>query len=149
MKHRKLRIAWSVAWGIAAVLLVMGWMRSHWKLDVVGTGNYAVMSNDGVVAFIHDTSAHLPFNLLVAPMDPYYLNRMRFSEVVHEAMGFAISGNAGSRVVIVPYWSLVLVSTVSLPIPFINWSNRFSLRTLLIATTLIAIGLWLIAWATR
>ena len=29
MKHRKLRIAWSVAWGIVAVLLIALWVRSY------------------------------------------------------------------------------------------------------------------------
>ena len=29
MKHRKLRIAWSVFWGLAAVLLIVLWVRSY------------------------------------------------------------------------------------------------------------------------
>ena len=29
MKYRKLRIAWSVAWGIVAVLLCVLWVRSY------------------------------------------------------------------------------------------------------------------------
>jgi hypothetical protein len=29
MKHRKLRIAWSVVWGVVAVLLVVLWVRSN------------------------------------------------------------------------------------------------------------------------
>ncbi len=34
MKHRKLRIAWSVAWGIAAVLLIVLWAHSYaWHQD--------------------------------------------------------------------------------------------------------------------
>jgi hypothetical protein len=33
MKYRKLRIAWSVAWGIVAVLLVVLWVRSYWRMD--------------------------------------------------------------------------------------------------------------------
>ena len=30
MRYRKLRIAWSVAWGVACVLLFALWMRSLW-----------------------------------------------------------------------------------------------------------------------
>src|SRR6476646_1576226 len=30
MKYRKLRIAWSVFWGLAAVLLIVLWVRSYW-----------------------------------------------------------------------------------------------------------------------
>ena len=33
MKNRKLRIVWSVAWGIVAVLLVVLWVRSYWCVD--------------------------------------------------------------------------------------------------------------------
>ena len=33
MKHRKLRIAWSVVWGIAAVLLIVLWVRSYLVWD--------------------------------------------------------------------------------------------------------------------
>ena len=30
MRFRKLRIAWSVAWGVLAVLLCVLWVRSYW-----------------------------------------------------------------------------------------------------------------------
>jgi hypothetical protein len=35
MKHRKLRIAWSVAWGIAAVLLIVLWARTYQHVDML------------------------------------------------------------------------------------------------------------------
>jgi hypothetical protein len=35
MKHRKLRIAWSVAWGIVAALLVALWVRSYASRDIL------------------------------------------------------------------------------------------------------------------
>src|SRR4051812_47765657 len=31
MKFRKLRIAWSVVWGVVAVLLILLWARSYWR----------------------------------------------------------------------------------------------------------------------
>ncbi len=34
MKHRKLRIAWSVAWGIVVVLLCVLWVRSYSTHDL-------------------------------------------------------------------------------------------------------------------
>jgi hypothetical protein len=36
MKYRKLRIAWSVFWGIVAVLLVALWVRSYYRDDICG-----------------------------------------------------------------------------------------------------------------
>jgi hypothetical protein len=35
MKYRKLRIAWSVAWGFVAVLLLIFWVRSYWRWEGV------------------------------------------------------------------------------------------------------------------
>src|SRR5689334_21565687 len=37
MKYRKLRIAWSVVWGLAAVLLIALWVRSEHRFDAVGS----------------------------------------------------------------------------------------------------------------
>jgi hypothetical protein len=34
MRYRKLRIAWSVAWGVLAVLLLTLWVRSYGRLDL-------------------------------------------------------------------------------------------------------------------
>jgi hypothetical protein len=39
MKHRKLRIAWSVFWGIAAALLVALWVRSYSYFDAIANQN--------------------------------------------------------------------------------------------------------------
>jgi hypothetical protein len=33
MKHRKLRISCSVIWGVVAVLLVVLWVRSYYRID--------------------------------------------------------------------------------------------------------------------
>jgi hypothetical protein len=35
MRFRKLRIAWSVLWGLAAVLLIALWVRSYHHVDIV------------------------------------------------------------------------------------------------------------------
>src|SRR5262245_2172819 len=35
MRFRKLRIAWSLAWGVTAVLLIGLWIRSYWRNDIV------------------------------------------------------------------------------------------------------------------
>src|SRR5262245_49759636 len=36
LKFRKLRIAWSVACGLLAVLLCVLWVRSYWVIDSIG-----------------------------------------------------------------------------------------------------------------
>ena len=49
----------------------------------------------------------------------------------------------------IPHWFSVLTFALLAAIPWILRSPRFSLRTLFIVTTLIAVGLGLIVWATR
>jgi hypothetical protein len=50
----------------------------------------------------------------------------------------------------IPYWFLVLVSATLTAISWLPWwSKRFSLRTLLIATTLVAVVLGAIVYAVR
>ena len=55
MKFRKLRIAWSVTWGIAAVLLIALWVRSYWVYDLlegnVWGKNFYVMDVQSQLAF--------------------------------------------------------------------------------------------------
>ena len=39
MEHRKLRIAWSVAWSVAAMLLCALWVRSYWTVASIQVPN--------------------------------------------------------------------------------------------------------------
>jgi hypothetical protein len=55
----------------------------------------------------------------------------------------------GGRGVVVPYFALVTVFAFVAAAPWIDWSQSFSLRTLLIATTLIAVGLGVVIWAAK
>jgi hypothetical protein len=38
MKPRNFRIAWSVGWGVVAMLLVVLWVRSYWRSDYLILG---------------------------------------------------------------------------------------------------------------
>src|SRR3954466_4741046 len=56
MRFRKLRIAWSVFWGLACVLPIVLWVRSDWWADAIWyrpgkTVGYRAMSDDGAVQF--------------------------------------------------------------------------------------------------
>ena len=39
MRFRKLRIAWSVGWGVACLLLIALWVRSYWWVEGVSVTN--------------------------------------------------------------------------------------------------------------
>jgi hypothetical protein len=63
--------------------------------------------------------------------------------------GFYVDLGKPRSMSVMPHWFLLLVSSSAGILPWIRWSTRFSLRTLLIATTLVAVGLGLIVYAAR
>ena len=66
------------------------------------------------------------------------------------AMGFAVFRDPiRGRYLTVPNWFLVSLIGSLAAVPWIKWSKRFSLRTLLIATTLVAVLLGAIIYAAK
>ena len=56
MNYRKLRIAWSVVFGVVAVLLIVLWVRSYWWVEMIGaplTSKYyfGAASQPGCIGF--------------------------------------------------------------------------------------------------
>jgi hypothetical protein len=139
MKHHNLRIAWSVLWGIAAVLLAVLWVRSYWWHDAfwLTDSNYratGVSSSAGAVAV--ETVRLAPrvnavgWHFTTGPVDSTYT-------------GFIWKSSAAYTLVGTPTSLPLFVSLMVATFPWIG--RQFSLRTLLIAMTLTAIALGLIA----
>jgi hypothetical protein len=165
MEYRKLRIAWSVAWGILCLLLIVLWVRSYWvwedllyskdtprppKVEL----STRIGSRKGTIYLWHSTMDNL-------------------AEVGGEALSWQVNGsddiapypstgfqwhrsNPNGRrsadhdtFICVPHWSLILLATMLGAAPWISWSKRFSLRTLLVAVALLAVGLGLAVYALR
>jgi hypothetical protein len=150
MKHRKLRIAWSVTWGIAAVLLIALWVRSYrlnevqvFKLygirfqvaSLLGRIDFGAASNavsfrqpvtDGLRAIAHSRENRLGFE--------YY--RQLPTGPGEYLISFKM-----------PDWFLLTIVTSLAAIPWAGVHCRFSLRSLLIGMTLVAallgVGIWL------
>jgi hypothetical protein len=138
MKYRKLRIAWSVAWGVVAVLLVVLWVRSYWWID----GIYIAHTHCGILerGLLHiDAGVSSSAAFTQYSYEPYFLY-----SVWRQQSGVAVNAQP---LAVVSVWIPTLLLCVSAVLPWIRW--RFSLRTLLFATTLIAVGLGLIVWAIR
>jgi hypothetical protein len=163
-RFSKRRIAWSVGWGIVAVLLVVLWIRSSYHKDrAFGTlrKKYAVeiaSVQSGLGVLISRPSGQLPANWR---FDSFAINedeelnqwappRTIPGQLRLSAIGFFwYSVPAKLNAAVVPHWFLVLLFTTFAALPWIAWSNRFTLRTLLIATTLVAVGLGAIVYAVR
>ena len=148
MNHRKLRIAWSVAWGIVAVLLVVLWVRSYSRRDILtlAAKMQTVVSSLGGTISVNRFSS-LPSSGWNWDTTPTSEIDFRIAAVI-TARRWSYTAIPSVTAIRFPSWfgAVVLILIAALPwFPLI----RFSLRTLLIATTLVAVGLGLIVWLTR
>jgi hypothetical protein len=149
MRFRKLRIAWSVGCGIVCLLLIVLWVRSYYYFDTLG--------------FSVGPRLHRTFDVLSVKSDLWFLWRetefpfgMEFQsipsrfdlELPETYAGFRIKRDPSQHLTVlaIPDWFAILVTATVAAIPWLPWSTRFSLRTLLIATTLVAVVLGLIVW---
>jgi hypothetical protein len=143
-----LRIAWSVAFGILCLLLIALWVRSYWRFDYVSgmaTANrqvevFAIQGRLVIGTWAETTFA--PWRRQSNPVSDSQAT-VRIIEPHENALGFAIVKPS----LVVPYYFLVFVTGVVVAAPWLPW--RFSLRTLLIVTTLAAVGLGVVVYFAR
>ena len=149
MKYRKLRIAWSVGWGIACVLLVALWVRTYWITEGInytkGQTYVCIFTKKGV-AGLHYESSPSRTTLQNRPHFErmWYKNRPDEYEYITP---FRWDRRPEGTLITVPVWCCQSVLLLLAAMPWLHW--RFSLRTLLIATTLVAVGLGLAVYANR
>ncbi len=158
MKYRKLRIAWSVVWGLAAVLLVVLWVRSFFRFDKFGCEWISTISSE---SGIHSWRGGLEvFHWQFQPITPmsshlFWRTELKWAPLIRTIdttttpQSFEWKSWPSGWILRFPVWVLLLaVATVAL-LPWIHklgYARRFSLRTLLIATTLVAAVLGIIVW---
>jgi hypothetical protein len=149
MTFRKLRIAWSVIWSLAAVLLIVLWVRSYWWLDgftVPVSASSAVVAGTlpGVIAV---GVRHVP--------EKFRIEHRLISEwrTMHSGPSQLWGGTMltqSTSAIYIPCWPLALVTVILAGVPWRKtFGRRFSLRTLLIVTTLVAVVLGLIVAMLR
>ena len=152
----KLRIAWSVAWGVVAVLLVVLWVRSYWWLDmansptsgshfflyesICGKLNIGVTPSQNVIRQNFWVFTHEPLEK-VAP--PTFAKETRETNLDRIGTGWAFRSDGFS--VILPHW-IFAASVLLLAVAPWFWPERYQLRTLLVATTVVAALLGVIVY---
>ena len=160
VRYGKLRIAWSVAWGILAVLLIALWVRSCWWQDVV----FFAVGSERMIMLESNPDRFFAETYSVTSIQVHSPNPWR-TGIIRDGWGWlklhrqvaGIShrmfdmrpGNSYTWVRI-PLWCPLLTCAAVAAISAgrtLNW--RLSLSTLLIATTLVAVGLGLIVWAAK
>jgi hypothetical protein len=161
MKYRKLRIAWSVVWAVACVLLIGLWVRSDTHRDEAaapfgGNRRVVIQSLYGEIECVftvaswypisewrllsESTSITIPPTLYLEDETTTHLTGFGFSWAFSSGEYFAVG---------VPHWFAMICSIALATAPWMRWSWRFSLRTMLIATTLVALVLGVIVWLSR
>jgi hypothetical protein len=153
---RDLRIAWSVVFGIVCVLLIVLWVRSYrwvdwWQCPIGGNLSLHVQSRRGEISVLHFRGS------IQLATGSCSIAGIRLSENPGYAM--MITGTPSAMRVVplpdkqvvseLPHWLFRLIGTLIAATPWLPWhKSSFSLRTLLIATTLVAVVLGLVVWST-
>jgi len=139
----RLRIAWSVICGIACVLLIVLWVRSYshssGRLTHLDARQrmFSLWSRNGAVL------------VSAADRGTGYRNGWTIHFVQDSFLGFGFAGNAQAYSIQMPYWFPLAAVGIAGVAPWISRANRFSLRTLLIATTVVALALGTFIWLAR
>jgi hypothetical protein len=141
MRFCKLRIAWSVACSIVCVLLIVLWVRSYWYLDSFGwpprivTAWHGRLSSGGtVVQSPLPPSGQDPANpVLRKVLGVYVLTTQDENNITYYGTAYSV-----------PIGLPVMLVGALAVLPWLSW--HFTLRTLLIATTLVAVVLGLVVY---
>jgi len=157
---KSLRIAVTALSLTACVLLIALWVRSYSWCDIFEKRTASTLvqvdSRTGRLTFWQFIPPkNLPpkdildgmsigrfywrYPIVNAPRRPYWYQA--------SILDFGRFGGGTERVTFIPYWFPVLISAACAALPWIHRSRRFSLRTLLIATTLVAVVLGIIVAA--
>jgi hypothetical protein len=141
MRYRKLRIAWSMFWLLLCALVVALAIRSQYWLDrppYGSTQRWALVHgtffwNTGVVPiYVYSGPTAPPYPIVHYGIDSYPTSIQYFAE------------DGGVRIRLWPVAAALLILATASWIPV-----RFSLRTLLTATTLVAVVLGVIMYASK
>src|SRR4051794_4036182 len=126
MRFRKLRIAWSVFWGVACVLLIVLWVRSNkWCVVCIGPnlGEYTVAVNSMPGFFILRFAGEYEhtWGMLEEKVDVWEMKTG--PDPWSRTWGtFGLDNGAAA----VPYWLAALLAATLTAAHWIRW--RFSLR---------------------
>lgn len=147
--HHKLRIVWTAFFGVLAILLCLLCLRTRYSHDIItgplsSTKQFAINSRNYGVGVVIGSIANEEWQHYTRPPNESMPKIIQYKT----ALGFIQYQVTANLVrVRVPYWSLILLAALIGSIPWISF--RFSLRTLLIAVTLVAVGLGFIVWMAK
>jgi hypothetical protein len=150
-----LRIAVTALCLTACVLLVVLWVRSYheepWlRVPSNNLDRWKYIDKSEVKRMYQLTSWDGAILVATTTVDPR-TNRwsIGYPGKNQTLLGFGVRRNGPMLSAKLPHWFLVLFAATIAVVPWLSWSKRFSLRTLLIATTLVALGLGMVVYLAR
>jgi hypothetical protein len=123
----------------ACVLLIALWIRSYWCWDSIGVSETEIHSLGSRIVITADLGQQ---DFLRARSTSVSLESLSSVYRLDNRWGFGLVNDSRNYVYVTPHWFSVLMAVIVAATPWMP--RRFSLRTLLIATTLIAVGLGVI-----
>ncbi|MEX0642938.1 MAG: hypothetical protein WD468_09575 [Pirellulales bacterium] len=146
---RGLRVAWTAVFGILCVLLVLLWVRSYWAHDVLRgwvpiAGLLQYESTCNVVTLNITPSLHQSkwtWHAKVPEVHDYHWWFRHYANPPNQIPWYFIAA---------PHWFLVLITGLMAAATGFRLPLRlsYSLRTLLIITTLVAVVLGVAVWSS-
>jgi hypothetical protein len=144
IKYRKLRIAWSVLCGILCALVAIIWVRSYRWFD-----EFAILNSRSLMSAqsTYEGVLYLSWGVADPELSAQYYSRLfntRPRDMLMEnnpskAGKFDSYFSPSVWYVALPCWFLFITLGTLAGLLWFRW--RYSLRTLLIVTTLVAVGL--------
>jgi hypothetical protein len=154
-RFRRTRIAVLVFFGVLTVALCVLWVRSYWWCDVCFGPKVKISDS---IMFEYDASSEyggISLRRLNIYADddlekPYFASYelAKFTDGPNEESNWDCSADSdGNLWLSAPHWFWALTTAT---VGILPWARvRFSLRTMLIATTLVAVALGLGVWMAR
>jgi hypothetical protein len=147
-RFRKLRIAWSTAWLLLAAVLCFLWWRSYWEVDQLTKRDVnhirtTIGSRSGEVYFDrYDFMRRPPYNVPSPFWGMHQIPVHGWKYVTEESravpkLELRWDRNVDGFFVGVPHMYIVIAVVVAGLIP--QLANRYSVRSILIATALFAV----------
>jgi hypothetical protein len=136
-----LRIAVTALSLTACVLLIALWVRSYWWWDSVSLNHLVFWSAD-----IESSRGGITASAGEDRDFPWTYDRHTYRAAgLNQTFEISVMITGQGARLAVPYWILICTLIPIATIPWLHWSRRFSLRTLLIATTVVAVALGIFA----
>ncbi len=139
---RGLRIAVSAVCLIVCGLFGVMWVRSYKVMEIAIIRNPTATVR-GVLLLLKD--GQMVFSFFTPGPAALEFEHVR-DDAEASVLGFRWRQTQTELTVAIPYWFPILLSAASASAPWIPWSKRWGLNTLLIATTLVAVLLGLIVY---